>query len=95
MIQVQITRTCIKMTGHACRAGPDGIDRACAAASALTCALINGLTDLTGDHIEANTDSGNAVVKWEGLSDCGKLLVDSWFLGLADINKVYNCIDFQ
>lgn len=95
MIQVQIKETGIRMTGHACRAGPDGIDRACAAVSALTCALINGLTDLTEDRIKANMDSGNAVVEWEDLSDGGKLLVDAWFLGLEDINNLYNCIEFQ
>ena len=36
-----------------------------------------------------------AVVEWEDLSDGGKLLIDAWFLGLADINREHNCIEFQ
>lgn len=63
--------------------------------SALTCNLINSLKDLTGDRIRAETASGMTVIEWEDLSDGGKLLVDSWFLGLTDINREYNCIEFQ
>lgn len=95
MITIQITEHGIRMSGHACRHGPDGIDRACAAVSALTCNLINSLTDLTEDKIASNTASGMAVIEWENLSDRGKLLVDSWFLGVSEINREYNCIQFQ
>ena len=95
MIQVCVGLHGIQMRGHAGRAGLDGIDRACAAVSALTCALINALTDLSGDQIWAETGSGMTVVEWEDLSDGGKLLVDAWFLGLADIDREYNCIEFQ
>ena len=95
MISIQITEHGIQMSGHAQFRGSDGIDRACAAVSALTCSLINSLRDLTGDRIRADTESGMAIVEWENLSDGGKLLVDSWFLGLTDINREYNCIEFQ
>ena len=95
MIIVKITDHSIWMSGHACRKSLDGIDRACAAVSALTCNLINSLKDLTGDRIRAETASGMTVIEWEDLSDGGKLLVDSWFLGLTDINREYNCIEFQ
>ena len=95
MIQVRVGLHGIQMHGHAGRAGPDGIDRACAAVSALTCALINALTDLSGDQIRADTESGMAVVEWQDLTDEGKLLVDAWFLGIADIDREYNCIEFQ
>lgn len=94
MIEITITPNSIHMTGHACRKGSDGIDRACAAVSALTCNLINSLNDLTGDRIRADTGSGRTVIEWERLSDRGKLLLDSWFLGLTDINREYNCITF-
>lgn len=94
MIQITITPNSIYMTGHACRKDSDGIDRACAAVSALTCNLINSLNDLTGDRIRADTGSGRTVIEWERLSDRGKLLLDSWFLGLTDINREYNCITF-
>ena len=95
MITIKITDRNICMNGHACRKGADGIDRACAAVSALTCSLINSLRDLTGDRIQADTGSGMMVIEWENLSDGGKLLIDSWFLGLTDINREYNCIEFQ
>ena len=48
----------------------------------LTCNLINSLKDLTGDRIRAETASGMTVIEWEDLSDGGKPLIDSWFLGL-------------
>lgn len=95
MVSIQITEHGIQMYGHAQCKGSDGIDRACAATSALTCNLINSLIYLTGDRIRADTESGMAIVEWEDLSDGGKLLVDSWFLGITDINREYNCILFQ
>lgn len=95
MIELRIRKNGIQMHGHAGCAGPDGIDRVCAAVSALTCSLINALMDLSGDQIWSETGSGMTVVEWEDLSDGGKLLIDVWFLGLADINREHNCIEFQ
>lgn len=95
MITVTVKDKKISMSGHACRKDSNGIDRVCAAVSALTCSLINSLRDLTGDRIRADTGSGMTVIEWENLSDGGKLLIDSWFLGLTDINREYNCIEFQ
>ena len=82
------------MTGHACRKGSDGIDRACAAVSALTCNLINSLRDLASDRICAETVSGMEVIAWRDLSDAGTLLVASWFLCMAAIPAGYTCITF-
>nr|DAE73333.1 MAG TPA: YsxB-like protein [Caudoviricetes sp.] len=95
MIIVTVKDNSISITGHACRKASDGIDRACAAVSALTCSLINSLQDLTHDRVQAMAESGMTVIRWENLSDGGKLLVDSWFLGLTDVNREYNCIEFQ
>lgn len=95
MIQLRIRKSGIQMFGHAGHTDPDGIDRVCAAVSALTCALINALSDLCGERIRADARSGMTVVEWEDLSDGGKLLVDAWFLGLIDIDREYNCIKFQ
>ena len=39
MIQIRITEHGIQISGHAQCKGSDGIDRACAATSALTCNL--------------------------------------------------------
>lgn len=47
-----------------------------------TMTSINSLEDLTGDRIRVETASGMTVIEWEDLSDGGKLLIDSWFLGL-------------
>lgn len=58
MITIKITDRSIRMNGHACQKSPDGIDRVCAAVSALTCNLINSLKDLTGDRIRGETASG-------------------------------------
>ena len=69
MISIQITEHGIQMSGHAQCRGSDGIDRACAAVSALKCNLINSLMELTGDRIRAGTESGMAIVEWEKLSD--------------------------
>ena len=95
MIIVKIKDNGINMVGHADRKDQTGIDRVCAPVSALTCNLINSLRDLTGDRIRADTGSGMTAIEWENLSDGGKLLVDSWFLGLVDINREYNCIEYQ
>ena len=68
MILIQITEHGIQMSGHAQCKGSDGIDRACAAVSALTYNLINSLMELTCDRIRADTESGMAIVEWEKLS---------------------------
>ena len=85
MINVEITERSIRLSGHACRKASDGIDRACAAVSALTCSLINSLQDLTHDRVQAMAESGMTVIRWENLSDGGKLLLDARFLGLTEI----------
>lgn len=93
MIKVKIGEHGIKMKGHAGHYH-DGCDRVCAAVSALTCNLINSIQELTDNRIRAETDDGMTVIEWEQLSKPGKLLVDSWFLGISAINQKYNCITF-
>lgn len=93
MIKVRVTEHGIWMEGHAGHYH-NGCDRVCAAVSALTCNLINSLQELTNNRIRAETDDGMSVIEWEQLSESGKLLVDSWFLGITTINQEYNCITF-
>lgn len=93
MIRVNITPRSIRMKGHACH-NVNGQDIVCSAISALTCNLINSMEELTDNRIRAETASGKTIIEWECLDDKGKLLVDSWFLGLTVINKEYNCIEF-
>ena len=93
MIQVRISSRGIQMHGHADRS-VNGQDIVCSAISALTCSLINSLEDLTDNRIRAETASGKTIIEWEQLDERGKLLTDSWFLGLTAINQEYNCIEF-
>lgn len=93
MIEVNITENGICMNGHA-GYHKDGQDIVCAAISALTCNLINSLENLTNIKIRAETDSGRTEMQWECLTDQARLLIDSWFLGIAAINQEYNCIIF-
>ena len=93
MIEVNVTSRGIRMDGHANRS-VNGQDIVCSAISALTCNLISSLKDLTDNRIRAETASGKTMIEWEQLDDRGKLLVDSWFLGITAINQEYNCIEF-
>ena len=93
MITVRITKTGLHMAGHAgCHI--NGQDIVCSAISALTCTLILGLQELTANRIRADTGSGRTIIEWQELSDTGKLLVDTWFLGICAINQQYNCIQY-
>lgn len=93
MIQVNVTSRGIWMHGHACQM-VNGQDIVCSAISALTCNLINSLEELTDNRIRAETASGKTTIYWKELDKKGKLLVDSWFLGLTAINQKYHCIEF-
>ena len=94
MILAKIRDNEISMVGHAgCR--KNGVDVVCAAISALTCNLILSLENLTSDKIEYDIDHGMTTIKWQELSDTGKLLIDSWFCGISAINDEHNCITFN
>lgn len=94
MIKIQVTEMGIRMNGHAGHF-QNGRDIVCAAVSALTCNLINSLQDLAGEELVKNEcNSGHAEIQWEKLSEKGKLLVDSWLLGISAINQNYGCIEF-
>ena len=95
MISIKMTEHSIRMVGHAGTRSESGADSACAAVSALTCNLVNSLHDLTQDKIRAELSSGDADIRWDRLSEQGKLLMDSWFLGITEINREYNCIQFH
>ena len=95
MISIKMTEHSIRMVGHAGTRSESGADRACAAVSALTCNLVNSLHDLAQDKIRAELSSGDADIRWDRLSEQGKLLMDSWFLGITEINREYNCIQFH
>lgn len=93
MIAVHIDGRGITLRGHAGH-HIDGKDLVCAAVSALTCNLIHSLKHLSGNRIRAETEDGKADIRWDSLTEEGKLLVDSWFLGIAAIDQDYHCITF-
>lgn len=93
MIAVRITNNGIQMDGHA-GYHVDGQDIVCSAVSALTCTLIMGLTELTDNRIRADTGDGKARIYWGELDNDGRLLVDTWYLGLQTLNREYMCIEF-
>ena len=93
MINIHISSEKIIMNGHAGQS-VNGQDIVCAAISALTCNLINSLERLTDNHIRTEIDSGKIIIEWNHLDDKGRILLDSWFMGVAVINQEYNCITF-
>lgn len=93
MIQVRIREHEITMSGHAGIA-PRGYDLVCAAVSALTYTLIDAIRAMEGANINATVDHGNVSVKWQHMNDTGKIIIDSWFIGICSINREYECITF-
>ena len=88
MIIVEVTGTGITVTGHAGYAEP-GKDIVCAAVSALTQNLIVCLHAFTDDLSECTVEPGEAIIEYENLSEKGKLLVDSFFIGICQIQESY------
>lgn len=88
MIVVSITEKGITVDGHAGYEEP-GKDIVCAAVSVLTQNLIKSLNDLTMDSIEYQVIPGHIDIYFKNLSEQGKLLVDSFFVGVSSIIESY------
>lgn len=82
MIVVRVREDGVTVSGHAGFAGA-GKDIVCAGVTALTQTLIKSLNDLTEDKIEYEMSLGRADIKYRNLSKEGKLLVDSFFIGIC------------
>lgn len=89
MITVKVRDNSIAVRGHAGMA-PAGQDIVCAAVSALTLTLINGLRAVAGMDISVDSHDGFASIGWEQANEVGKALIDSWYLGICDISREYN-----
>lgn len=76
------------MKGHA---GYDakGKDIVCSAVSALTYTLKTALESLSDDAIHCIDGDGYTIIKFEELTDAGKLLVDAFFLGILGVEEEY------
>ena len=88
MIDVSISFEQIEVKGHA---GYDakGKDIVCAAVSALTYTLKTALESLSDDVIRCIDGDGYTSIKFEELTDVGKLLVDAFFLGILGVEEEY------
>ena len=91
MIQIHIDGHSISVQGHAPRAAgtPPGQNIVCAAVSALTLTLIEGLRLVAGMNIKADTSPGDVLIVWTAASDAGAALIDTWYLGISRIQESY------
>lgn len=93
MIEVRIdgSKHLITAQGHAAR--PEGVQPGqnivCAAVSALTLTLIEGLECIANERISARVDAGDVLIEWDELSDIGSALISTWFLGILKIQEAY------
>lgn len=84
MIAVSVRKDKITVSGHAGYA-ESGKDIVCAGVTALTQTLIRSLEGVTGNEIDYEISSGRADIHYRNLSEEGKLLVDSFFIGICQI----------
>ena len=84
MIAVSVRKDGIEISGHAGYAEA-GKDIVCAGVTALTQTLIRSLEGLTSDEIKYEISPGRADIHYGNLSEEGKLLVDSFFIGVCSI----------
>lgn len=88
MIIITKYDTGIDVTGHSGYA-PRGQDIVCAAISTLTETLVASLREISKDKIHCDIRQGEAVIRHEGLTEQGKLLVESFFIGASGVANAY------
>lgn len=88
MIAVEVTQTGITVTGHAGYDEP-GKDIVCAAVSVLVQNLVKSLEVFTDDLNGCLMEPGNVIITYKNLSEQGTLLVDSFFIGISQIQDTY------
>lgn len=84
MIAVSVRKDGITVDGHANYAEA-GKDIVCAGVTALVQGLIRSTESLTSDKIEYEISPGRADIHYRDLSEAGKLLIDSFFIGVCAI----------
>jgi uncharacterized protein YsxB (DUF464 family) len=88
LIEVGLRKDGIMISGHAGYA-PTGSDIVCAGVTALTQELIRSMEGLTDDRIETDIGSGMASIQYGDLSEKGRLLIDSFFIGICMIAEEF------
>ena len=86
MIAVSVRLDGITIDGHAGYAEA-GKDIVCAGVTALTENLIDSIESLTEDKIQYEISPGRVDIHYKDLSEDGKLLIDSFFLGISEITQ--------
>lgn len=91
MIKVYIGANRIEVLGHAPRAddAPPGQNIVCAAVSALTLTLIEGLEAVAGVEIATQETPGDVRIEWAELNAIGAALVKTWRIGISRIQDSY------
>lgn len=82
MIAVCVRKDGIEIRGHAGYA-ENGKDIVCAGMTALTQTLVRSMQGLSKDKIEYEVSPGKADIHYGNLSEAGKLMVDSFFIGVC------------
>lgn len=88
MIKITETPNAISVSGHAGYA-EHGKDIVCSAVSTLLQTFILSLEELTSDHIISDIRQGNAVIRYKDLSEQGKFLKESFFIGMQGVASAY------
>jgi uncharacterized protein YsxB (DUF464 family) len=90
MITVTKKKDGITIEGHAGYAEP-GKDIVCAGVSTLAQTLIESLNRLTSDDFDHRIDEerGLLELKMWSLSDCGRCMIDSFFIGIEFFATYY------
>ena len=88
MIVIDVRKDGITVAGHA-EYAEAGKDIVCAGVTALTQTLIRSLEGLTSDEIKYEISPGRAAIHYRNLSEEGKLLVDSFFIGVCQITNEF------
>lgn len=90
-VHLDATKNYITVQGHAAR--PEGVQPGqnivCAAVSAITLTLIEGLECIANERISARVDAGDVLIEWDELSDIGSALISTWFIGILKIQEAY------
>lgn len=88
MVSVEVTPRWLSVDGHA-GCGEYGKDIVCAAVSVLVQNLIGSVKALTEDRISVRMEPGYVNIEYGDLSEQGRLLIDSFFLGICSLADNY------
>ena len=88
MIEVSRHADGITIKGHAGYA-PKGFDIVCESVGTLAQVMVTSIEELTEDKIEYEFQPGWGEIKYRNLSERGKLLIDSFFIGAEMIANAY------